>query len=133
MASYKKLDSFDSFFFGGGFDFFVFGRQRGVRHFVYTQSTSYPNLVPRAFPFSWGGAPHEKWFRIAQKLPKKVLVFRKVARSCFLTEKLLKFLKVAKRLPSRIWKGLIITHLLHNASKNAPIPPSNCRKPNSTC
>ena len=27
----------------------------------------------------------------------------------------------------------IITHLLHNASKNSPIPPTNCRKPNSTC
>ena len=46
------------------------------------------------------------WFKIAQKLPKKVLVFRKVARSCSLTKKLLKILKVAKKLPSRIWKGL---------------------------
>ena len=27
----------------------------------------------------------------------------------------------------------IITHLLHNTSKNLPIPPTNCRKPNSTC
>ena len=40
------------------------------------------------------------------KVTKKVLVFRKVARSCSLTKKLLKILKVAKRLPSRIWKGL---------------------------
>ena len=38
---------------------------------------------------------------------KKVLVFRKVARSCSLTKKLLKILKVAKKLPSRICKGLI--------------------------
>ena len=36
------------------------------------------------------------------KLTKKVLVFRKVARSCSLTKKLLKILKVAKKLPSRI-------------------------------
>ena len=42
------------------------------------------------------------WFKIAQKLP----VFRKAARSCSLTKKLLKILKVAKKLPSRIWKGL---------------------------
>ena len=40
------------------------------------------------------------------KVTKKVLVFRKVARSCSLTKRLLKILKVAKRLPSRIWKGL---------------------------
>ena len=48
---------------------------------------------------------------------KKVLDFRKVARSCSLTKKLLKIkrlwgnfvvkiLQVAKKLPSRIWKGL---------------------------
>ena len=36
-----------------------------------------------------------------------MLVFRKVARSCSLTKKLLKILKVAKKLPSRICKGLI--------------------------
>ena len=42
------------------------------------------------------------------KVTKKVLVFRKVARSCSLTKKLLKILKVAKKLPSRIWKGLLI-------------------------
>ena len=41
------------------------------------------------------------------KVTKKVLVFRKVARSCSLTKKLLKILKVAKKLPSRIWKGLV--------------------------
>ena len=41
------------------------------------------------------------------KVTKKVLVFRKVARSCSLTKKLLKILKVPKKLPSRIWKGLI--------------------------
>ena len=35
-----------------------------------------------------------------------MLVFRKVALSCSLTKKLLKILKVAKKLPSRIWKGL---------------------------
>ena len=46
------------------------------------------------------------WFKIAQKFPKKVLVFQKVARSCSLTKRLLKILKVAKKLPSRIWKGL---------------------------
>ena len=40
------------------------------------------------------------------KVTKKVLVFRKVARSCSLTKKLLKILKVAKKLPSRTWKGL---------------------------
>jgi len=37
-----------------------------------------------------------------------VLVFQKVARSCFLIKKLLKFLKVAEKLPSRIWIGLNI-------------------------
>ena len=41
------------------------------------------------------------------KITKEVLVFRKVARSCSLTKKLLKILKVAKKLPSRIWKGLV--------------------------
>ena len=41
------------------------------------------------------------------KVTKKVLVFQKVARSCSLTKKLLKILKVAKKLPSRIWKGLV--------------------------
>ena len=40
------------------------------------------------------------------KVTKKVLVFRNVARSCSLTKKLLKILKVAKKLSSRIWKGL---------------------------
>ena len=39
------------------------------------------------------------------KVTKKVLVFRKVARSCSLTKKLLKILKFAKKLLSRIWKG----------------------------
>ena len=48
----------------------------------------------------------------SQKVTKKVLVFRKVARSCSLTKKLLKILKVAKKLPSRIWKGLIPVILL---------------------
>ena len=43
------------------------------------------------------------------KVAKKVLVFRKVARSCSVTKKLLKILKVAKKLPSRIWKGLSTT------------------------
>ena len=42
------------------------------------------------------------------KVTKKVLVFQKVARSCFLIKKLLKFLKVAEKLPSRIWIGLNI-------------------------
>ena len=37
---------------------------------------------------------------------KKVLDFRNVARSCSLTKKLLKILKVTTKLPSRIWKGL---------------------------
>ena len=45
------------------------------------------------------------------KVTKKVLVFRKVARSCFLSKKLLKILKVAKKLPSRIGKGLILKTL----------------------
>ena len=41
------------------------------------------------------------------KVTKKVLVFRKVASSfAFWQKKLLKILKVAKTLPSRIWKGL---------------------------
>ena len=40
------------------------------------------------------------------KVTKKVLVFGKVVRSCSLTKKLLKILKVAKKLPSRIRKGL---------------------------
>ena len=48
------------------------------------------------------------WFKIAQKLLKKGLVFRKVARSCSLTKKLLKILKVPKKLPSRICKGLLL-------------------------
>ena len=47
------------------------------------------------------------------KVTKKVLVFRKVARSCSLTEKLLKILKVAKKLPTRIWKGLVISRFFH--------------------
>ena len=55
-----------------------------------------------------GGGYSAFWFKISQKLPKKVLVFRKVARSCSLTKKLLKILKVAKKLPSRIWKGLSV-------------------------
>ena len=41
MVSYKKLDS----------GFFVFGRQRGVRHFAYTQSTA-----PASFPGAGGRA-----------------------------------------------------------------------------
>ena len=48
------------------------------------------------------------WFKIAQKLPKSAS-FPKVARNCFLTKKVLKILKVAKKLPSRIWKGLKLT------------------------
>ena len=46
------------------------------------------------------------WFENSPKVTKNVLVFRKVARSCSLTKKLLKILKVANKLPSRIWKGL---------------------------
>ena len=49
------------------------------------------------------------------KVTKKVLVFRKVARSCSLTKKLLKILKVAKTLPSRIWKGLISRQLFRRS------------------
>ena len=41
------------------------------------------------------------------RVTKKGLVFRKVARSCSPTEKLLKILKVAKKSPSRIWKVLV--------------------------
>ena len=53
------------------------------------------------------------------KVTKKVLVFRKVARSCSLTKKLLKILKVAKKkLPSRIWKGLAQTsECYHNSER----------------
>ena len=36
------------------------------------------------------------WYKIAQKLPK-MLVFRKVARSCSLIKKLLKILKVCRK------------------------------------
>ena len=87
--------------FNGVYDFFVFERQRGVRHFAYTQSaapTSFPGL-----------------FLVQNRLnsPKvtKVLVLQKVARSCSLTKKLLKILKVAEKLPSRIWIGLYaVTH-----------------------
>ena len=43
------------------------------------------------------------------KVTKKVLVFQKVARSGSLTKKLLKILKVAEKLPSRIWIGLLHT------------------------
>ena len=42
----------------------------------------------------------------SRKVTKKVLVFQKVARRCSLTTKLLKILKVAEKLPSRIWIGL---------------------------
>ena len=56
--------------------------------------------------WGWGGYL-AFWFKIAQKVRKKVLVFRKVARSCSLTKQLLKILKVAKKVPSRIWKGLV--------------------------
>ena len=45
------------------------------------------------------------------KVTKKVLIFRKVARSWSLTKNLLKILKVAKKLPSRIWKGLAVSSL----------------------
>ena len=43
------------------------------------------------------------------KVTKKVLVFQKVARSCSLTKKLLKILKVAEKLPSRTWIGLSVS------------------------
>jgi len=39
-----------------------------------------------------------------------VLVFQKVARSCSQTKKLLKILKVAEKLPSRIWIGLLLEY-----------------------
>ena len=42
---------------------------------------------------------------LVQNIPK---VTKKGARSCSLTKKLLKILKVAKKLPSRIWKGLSV-------------------------
>ena len=48
------------------------------------------------------------------KVTKKMLVFRKVARSCSLTKKLLKILKVAKKLPSRIWKGLAAGNVMES-------------------
>ena len=51
------------------------------------------------------------------KVTKKVLVFRKGARSCSLTKKLLKILKVAKKLPSRIWKGLVKSKDLRRQTK----------------
>ena len=40
-----------------------------------------------------------------------MLVFQKAVRSCSLTKKLLKILKVAKKLQSRIWKGLMIGYV----------------------
>ena len=46
---------------------------------------------------------------------KKVLVFQKVAASCSLTKKLLKILKVAEKLPSRIWIGLVCGKEKYNA------------------
>ena len=84
--------------FNGVYDFFVFERQRGVRHFAYTQSaapTSFPGLLLVQNRLN------------SPKVTKKVLVFQKVARSCSLTKKLLRILKVAEKLPSRIWIGLI--------------------------
>ena len=58
-----------------------------------------------------------------------MLVFRKVARSCSLTKRLLKILKVAKKLPSRIWKGLLFTFKTlaspeHIQPPTPPPPPS---------
>ena len=58
------------------------------------------------------------------KVTKKVLVFRKVARSCSLTKKLLKILKVAKKLPSRIWKGLGLSRYV----KGVPFVNRRCTK-----
>ena len=83
--------------FSGVYDFFVFERQRGVRHFAYTQSAA-----PASFP----GLFLVQNRLNSPKVTKKVLVFQKVARSCSLTKKLLKILKVAEKLPSRIWIGL---------------------------
>ena len=62
----------------------------------------------------------------SQKVAKKVLVFRKVAKSCSPTRKLLKILKVAKKLPSRTWKGLVSFrgfNLIQNFRRASP-PPS---------
>ena len=46
----------------------------------------------------------QNWLN-SPKVTQKVLVFQKVARSCSLTKKLLKILKVAAKLPCRIWIG----------------------------
>jgi len=78
---------------------FVFERRCGVRHVVYTQSaapTSFPGL-----------------FLVQNRLnsPK---VFQKVARSCSLTKKLLKILKVAENLPTRIWTGVMVKQMSRN-------------------
>ena len=43
---------------------------------------------------------------LVQNSPKVTKKVQKGARSCCLTKKLLKILKVAKKLSSRIWKGL---------------------------
>ena len=51
------------------------------------------------------------------KVTKKVLVFQKIARSCSLTKKLLKILKVAEKLPSRIWIGLVHRSTLLHITK----------------
>jgi len=60
-----------------------------------------PKLVPRVFLVQ---------NRLnCRKVTKKVLVFQKVARGCSLTKNLLKILKVAEKLPSRIWIGLLVT------------------------
>ena len=86
MPSYKKLDS-------------------KCNNLVYKSSRS------QGFRFSWAAPPREGLVSIlvqnSRNVTKKVLVFRIVARSCSLTKKLLKILKVAKKLPSRIWKGLL--------------------------
>ena len=77
--------------------------------FAYTQSaapTSFPGLFLVQNRLN------------SPKVTKKVLVFQKVARSCSLTKKLFKILKVAEKLPSRIWIGLSIKEkrILNNKS-----------------
>ena len=68
-----------------------------------------PALSPELFPSreggrgGGGGRPSREG---DPKVTKKVLVFQKGARSCPLTKKLLKILKVAEKLLSRIWIGL---------------------------
>ena len=45
--------------FNGFFDFFVFGRQCGIRHFVYISPQATPTSFPGLFPSCGGHPPRE--------------------------------------------------------------------------